>query len=45
MPFSATVLNVLIASPSDVSGEREAIAQSRKASLFRHVWSHLGNVD
>lgn len=28
MPFSATVLNVLIASPSDVPSEREAIAQT-----------------
>lgn len=28
MPFSATVYNVLIASPSDVPGERLAIAQS-----------------
>jgi hypothetical protein len=28
MPFSATVLNVLIASPSDVPAERDAIAQS-----------------
>ncbi|MHC2795951.1 hypothetical protein ACVINZ_004963 [Mesorhizobium jarvisii] len=28
MPFSATVFNVLIASPSDLPGERAAIAQS-----------------
>jgi hypothetical protein len=28
MPFTATVLNVLIASPSDVAEEREAIAQT-----------------
>lgn len=35
MPFSATVLNVLIASPSDVPNEREAIAQSL------HEWNAL----
>jgi hypothetical protein len=35
MPFSATVLNVLIASPSDVPAEREAIAQSL------HEWNAL----
>ena len=28
MPFSAQVLNVLIASPSDVASERDAIAQT-----------------
>lgn len=27
MPFSATVLNVLIASPPDVPGERQAISE------------------
>lgn len=35
MPFSATVLNVLIASPSDCSDERSAIAQSL------HEWNSL----
>ncbi|MGB4108034.1 MAG: hypothetical protein WBK55_09625 [Alphaproteobacteria bacterium] len=37
MPFSATVFNVLIASPSDVPDEREAIA----ASL--HEWNALNS--
>jgi hypothetical protein len=35
MPFSATVYNVLIASPSDVPHERMAIAQSL------HEWNSL----
>ncbi|MBC2669170.1 hypothetical protein ACFOON_08320 [Novosphingobium piscinae] len=35
MPFSATVYNVLIASPSDVPHERQAIAQSL------HEWNSL----
>ena len=35
MPFSATVFNVLIASPSDVLAERAAIAQSL------HDWNVL----
>lgn len=39
MPFSATVFNVLIASPSDVPAEREAIA----ASL--HEWNALNSVE
>lgn len=37
MPFSATVFNVLIASPSDVPSEREAIAQSL------HEWNALNS--
>jgi hypothetical protein len=39
MPFSATVLNVLIASPSDVLDERAAIAQSL------HEWNSLHSAD
>ncbi|WP_426228856.1 hypothetical protein [Pararhizobium sp. DWP3-4] len=39
MPFSATVLNVLIASPSDVLDERAAIAQSL------HEWNSLHSSD
>lgn len=37
MPFSATVFNVLIASPSDVPAEREAIAHSL------HEWNALNS--
>ena len=37
MPFSATVFNVLIASPSDVPAEREAIAMSL------HEWNALNS--
>lgn len=37
MPFSATVFNVLIASPSDVPREREAIASSL------HEWNALNS--
>ncbi len=39
MPFSATVFNVLIASPSDVPEERLAIAQSL------HEWNSLHSQD
>lgn len=39
LPFSATVFNVLIASPSDVPEEREAIARSL------HEWNSLNSFE
>ncbi|MFE8712563.1 MULTISPECIES: hypothetical protein [Aeromonas] len=39
MPYSATVFNVLIASPSDVPNERQAIAESL------HEWNALHSED